>query len=350
VGSTKADGTFRLEDVETGEVAVSARLRSMDMSERCGQLLANSSTVHVDTESEATLDIELTLPTSRIAGRVLRADGSAAEKASVSAWSREACLHASATTDSDGRFDMVVDDAAITFRVEAGEGVEQMAIDAVAPGTTNLEIKLGQRARLKLRVVDRDTRAPITQFHLVLQAAGRREQQFDTNMRMSAEPFALDPDGWCSLTIPADAYEVLVFDPPRVESGYQFASVPNVRVAANEETVVEVEREKGLEVVLQLAEGETAWSRKDTVVVFLQSRWWPDVDYGRNGMRWTFEVPRSEGRHIYFVNLDDVGRAAFKGLAPGTYRFKTGGVSLKIEPEQFVVPADGPVLLHLTRE
>jgi hypothetical protein len=120
--------------------------------------------------------------------------------------------------------------------------------------------------------------------------------------------------------------------------GYRTAVAENITIPADGVVRVELEMERGVEIVLRLAEGcDPLPSRSDAVLIEAEQ-----VQYmNATGRRSPWNGHLFPGWVVMerFVRLDEHGLAKIPGLGPGPYRFYSEQ-GLSFNPAEILVSAD----------
>jgi RNA polymerase sigma factor (sigma-70 family) len=341
------DGTYRIEGLESGRTTFSPNPDGKIAFSRCSELLAGPWFVDVDPGKEVRYDIAMELEMASVSGQVVDASGKPQAGVAVQARSDDGCWRSLEYSDLDGRFELSVRAGPWAYTLTAGD-YPDIARQTITAGAHGVELILPGAGRLKLRVVDRSTRAPLSGFALHLQH-GLGGQLVLQDAMDSA--FAPDPQGWFEVKLQPGAWHVFVFDDIDAASGYLPLDGGTVLVqAGNEHTVVELERERGFELDLRLADGQSCWP-STTSVFLLESDRVADLKPSVNG--WAIG-PGFRGLEVVDarqVKPDSNGRARVISLRPGACRFVVFPDTIVIEPEEIVVDGteSAPVEIRWTR-
>jgi hypothetical protein len=338
------DGRFRLEYVEAGHVILKPlpeAIRNRDCTPFPGPW-----TVEVLAGTTAQVDLPLRLEMSVLAGRVTDAHGAPRANVEVSAHSNEACWDAHGPTRADGRFELSVRAGPWTYSVKAGREPDRIDRDDVLPGTRDLELVLSGRKSglLRLRVVDAVTRAHLTEFALDL------ENEHGESLACEAPDSDLtsDPQGWHDLELEPGTWHMSVSDRSDGDATLYLPSEvgPVVVEATGEPRVVEIERERGLELGVRLARGQAPWPA-NVLVLALDPATLDQVAIGVGyrdfGTAYRgIDVGASRG-----LRFDSKGHGRVTALRRGPLRFVAFPDTIAIEPAEVVVTGDETAPLEI---
>lgn len=346
---TETDGRYWLERVECGNVLLTLRPVSAH-SVRCRAALEATRQVDVAPDAEVRLDLQLALPASTIAGHVRMPDGRPAAQVEVIAHDRAACWDATSNTDDQGAFSLRVDASAADFRVSAGSGAAAAFVEHVAPGTEGLEIRLRGTATCRVRVVDSDSQEPLSQFMLTF-VGDDDARVFDTHMPRPSNALIPEAEGWFRVEMVQGRFRLEVSDPLARRTQYLPTEIPLVEIGPDGASI-EVQRERGVECILQLAPGVTAWTQGEFTVFLVEASLFDEVEHDSSG--WSFG-PGFAHRDVLrslAVRPDESGRARVGPLHRGPLRFKIVPPTMRISPEAIEsVPTSGaPVIVSWSRE
>ena len=341
-GPVARDGRFRLEGVEPGHVRLEPLLEGWLQWGGCEDRIPGSWAAEVAPDTEAQIDIALELEMASIAGRVVDASGVPQEGQQVEAFSSEACWVELSWSSADGRFELPVPAGPWVYSVAVGREPDRVELEGVRAGTSDLELMLPGTGKLRLRAIDRRTRASLTGITLYLEdEQGRTMALFDRR----GGRFAPDPAGWYEQDLHPGLWWLLVGDLPREVSGYLPLDGGTVRIQAGDTPqIVELERERGLELEVRLADGQVAWPQEVSVLLLEADRA-GEVEHRSSG--W------SMGRGYRGLNILDArriqpdanGHARAVALWGGPCRFVAFPDTIAIEPAEVVVTGQetGPV-------
>jgi hypothetical protein len=327
------DGAYRIEGVEPGTSTLTPLPDGKIPFSKCNDLLAGPWTVEVN-DNEAHFDIAMTLEMGSLSGRVVDAHGIPQKGLSVRAYSDDACWRDFAYSDEQGRFDLSVRAGPWAYELAAGHFPDIAHLTNIAPDTHGLELVLPGTGTLRLRVVDRSTRSALSGFNLDLEdERGEHISMYDA----LDSSFAPDPQGWFEVKLQPGAWRVSVFDDINKASGYLPLDAGTILIRGGEDAVeLELEQQRGIELDLQLADGQTPWP-SSTAIFLLEADHVGDLK--PNATQWDVG-PGFRGLNVVYarkVKLDSNGRAHVISLRPGACRFVAFPDTVAIEPEEIVV-------------
>ena len=336
--SFEDDGTFEVEQVETGVVRVTLTPSLLDDwdEEDCGPLPPLEHTVQVSAGEAARLDVDMPLEVAAISGVVVDSAGAPVPKVEVWANSVDSyCAIAWGETDEEGRFELTVLQRFAAYEVGAWRRPQQVSLGGVAPGSEDLELMLPDVGVLEYRALARDTGRPLVGARLLLRKAGDAKYE---RHRFSGSP---DPEGWYRLEVEAGVLDVRI-DPDRMPD-YFPAHVEGVRVGA-EPVEVELYLERALSLDLVRAAGQAPWPEGSAVLLLPEgTRDEVSVVQPSNPRSWWFgpkirEREAEPGRH-WSVSFGERGRVRVRRLRPGRYRLEAFPEPIGFEPQVIDVRA-----------
>lgn len=313
-GSTRPDaaGVYRFEDVEPGTVHLVAVL-----GERSGELGREEVELHLTSGEVRRHDFDLWVPLDTISGRFVGPPDVALPGA---VFAEAGDLSLRALVDADGAFAFEVPDRHRAYDVSTYYANELLVEEDVAPGTTDLEIRV--------------PRVGVLRFRALAEATGRPASGYDVSWRRDpSESFrggglrrrhAADQDGWYQLELPEGPLDVrfapgLMAALAPLEASYLPQTVSDLEIRAATPTVVEVVLSKGAAVTVS---------------------WWDDVAPDDPHI----VVLRPEGESSPIANLPQAinhpgwlrfevdGVAQLTGLRGGPYRFRILPEGFAVEP------------------
>jgi RNA polymerase sigma factor (sigma-70 family) len=328
------NGNYRIEGIPPGRFTLMPRPDGKLPFSKCGDLLAGPWLVDVERGQETHYDIALQLEMAAVSGRVVDANGTPQPGLVVQARSEEGCWFDGEYSGEDGSFDLSVRAGPWPYALRAGNFPDIAELDAVLAGTQNLELVLPGTGTLKLRVVDRGTRVPLSGFLLCLQ--GDDGHQLSLNDAVDSA-FSPDPQGWFQTRLRSGNWHVFVFDDLGKASGYLPIDGGSVLIRTDAGPVeLELERERGLELDLHLADDQAPWPATSTVFL-LESDRTGDLKPAAKG--WDIG-PGYRGLNVVDarkVEPDSNGHAHVRSLRPGRCRFVAFPGTVSIEPAEIVV-------------
>jgi protocatechuate 3,4-dioxygenase beta subunit len=327
------NGHYRLEGVEVGHVVLKPQPDGTGGSGDCDPF-PGPWTVEARAGEEASLDFPLELEMTTIAGRVVDASGAPKADVGVLVMSKEACWRGYAPTKNDGTFEFIVRAGPWPYFAQAGRAPDQVRREGVLAGTRDLELELPGSGKLRLRAVDARDRTALTGFVLRLEDELGATRVVDTRSNGDMTP---DPQGWYELALRPGTWKVFASDPDGERTTYLPVDGGSVSVqAGGEPQVLELERQRGLELDVQLAPGQEPWPA-DVFVLALEPATADQVVLDASG--WNIGqayrgVNVTESRAL---RLDANRRAHVTALRPGPHRLVAFPDTIAIEPSEVVV-------------
>lgn len=213
-------------------------------------------------------DLALRFPSGVISGTVTYPEGDPIRDQHVVADSLGSGGRLFGKTDAEGRFEIEVFDIGSNYRISASRGGDWKCVENVSVGTKDVRLILPHSAFLRYRVVDVETRKPVSAYGIAWRGAGG--SAFSSIEEDFERP---DPDGWFTTELPVGRIDLIV----RADQlGYRAAFVRDVWIGGPEEARVEIELEKGISVVLRLDES-CGPIPADHMVLLLESEAWDQV-------------------------------------------------------------------------
>jgi protocatechuate 3,4-dioxygenase beta subunit len=261
------DGTFRCDRVEPGTISVRPQPEGL-VSSTCEGVFEGPWIVEVQPGIEARIDFALELDLARISGRVVDRSGTPRPNLTVSAYSQDGCWCAFDATDDEGGFELSVRSGPWNYQIRAGDYPDSVVREGVVAPTENLELALAGRGRLRLRVVDRASREPLTGYLWTLQdESGETRAMYE----FSEEDLDPDPLGWYEQSLRPGPWKLCIGDSYGEVSGYLPLDGGTVLIPdGNQLAVLELQRERGHELEVRLAEGQPPLPI-DVVVLLLET-------------------------------------------------------------------------------
>jgi hypothetical protein len=325
------DGRFRLVNVEPGTVVLKPQPNGLIPTNACN-VFPGPWTVEAQRGGETLRDLDLELEMSIIAGRVIDARGVPQGDLEVVVVSREGCWAAQGLTDIEGHFEFAVRAGPHGYSAEAGRAPNSARLEGVLAGTRDLELVLPGSGELRLRVVDSQTRAALTGFVLRLE-----DERGETRVIDSRTSLTPDAQGWHSLELKPGAWRIFVSDPDGERTTYLPLDGGTVVVEdSSEPQSLELERDRGFELEVQLAQGLEPWP-DDVFVLALEPATADQVVLDASG--WNIGqayrgVNVVDSRRL---RLDSHGRARITALRAGPHRLVAFPATIAIEPAEVVV-------------
>jgi len=328
---TDSDGQFSLENLEPGPIELIPKLEDQLGGDECGERYAGRWIAQAVRDETVHVDLALELDMSSISGRVTDASGAPAASTIVSGSSSEACWASATRTGPDGEFELTVSAGPGTYVIDAGYGPNRVERPGVAAGAKDLELVLSGAGKIRLRVVDNRSRAPLDSFVLQL-----TNDQGETRPRDSALLEA-SVNGWREIQLREGSWGLFVSDQNTEATIYLPVDLGTVNVGNGRETQsFEVALERGSEIDVQLAR-EHAPAPADVVVLMLEAATASQVAHGLGG--WSFG-PAYRGVNVLKSRRiwpSTNGPIRVYALRPGSYRFVAFPDSIAIEPAEVVV-------------
>jgi hypothetical protein len=347
-GGALADlnGHYRLEGVEPGHVVLKPQPDGSGGPRNCDPF-PGPWTVEARAGSEARLDFPLELEMAVIAGRVVDATGAPKADVGVLVMSREGCWRGYAPTKEDGSFEFTVRAGAWSYFVQAGQAPDQVRQDDVLAGTRDLELALPGSGMLRLRVVDARTRSILRDFVVRLEGSSGESRVLDTRTNGDITP---DAQGWHELYLKPGTWRLFVSDPDDERTRYLPIDGGTVALHAGKEPQsLELERERGLELDLRLAEGQQPWP-KETFVLLLEPATADQVVLDKRGWNIGQAYRGISVIAARSVQLDPSGHARISALRPGPHRFVAFPDTIAVQPSEVSVTGteSGPIEIRWT--
>jgi hypothetical protein len=328
------DGTFRCEDVEPGTIAFLPWPEGL-VSATCEGVFEELRSLEVEAGAEARIDIDLALEMATISGRVVDRNGVPRAGLSVRGYSGEGCWSDDDATQPDGTFELLVRAGPWSYQLAVGEYPDSAELDGVTAGARDLELALAGSGTLRLRVLDSKTREPLRDIYWFLE---NESGEVFAMYELSEETLDPDPLGWFQQDLRPGLWRVLVADTFGSLSGYLPADGGTVLVQHDSApAVVEILRERGLELEVRLAQDQASWP-EDVLVLLLEVDHADQVVLGEDGTVETGGaydgIALLEARRI---QPDARGRARAVSLWGGPCRFVAFPDTIAIEPAEVVV-------------
>ena len=332
-GSARVDrqGAFVLERVEPGPVTVTATSERVLARGTCGLGAVAPRELFLRAGEELELDLALDLAFAPIAGRVTVADGRPAAGVRVEVADPDRCWRDRAWTDGEGRFAFEVPSALSAYTLELERLPEVLERRDVLPGTEGLDFVLGELGRLRFRVVDADSRAPIERGLIEWRRPGGKLLELVDFGRL-----APDPGGWYEVDCVTGAIDLTVSTHRDRHRAQRFRGI---QVHPATETKVEFELREALSPRVVLGQGSIEPPGGFAAVIVHEAHA-PKVRYVPEPRpRW-----HGLGRHGPFDELrfKANGTARARGLAPGRYRILVWPETLAVTPESVRLRASEP--------
>jgi hypothetical protein len=329
-----ATGRFRIE-VEPGLVSFTPRIDLLPVGNACNELFAGPWTVQVPPDGEASIDIALEIELAPIAGRVVDVSGAPRIGVWVAALSQEGCWQQRVRTDGDGRFEMMVRAGPWSYLVGAGRYPDSTKQDGVMAGTCDLELMIGGSGALRLRVVDSTTGSPLTGFSLEIENERGIRLAFSDRFNANFKP---DQESWYELGLHPGNWKLFVCDPRMAAiSGYLPVDGGSIEVqAGSPQPVIELQRQRGLELRVQLAEGEDPLP-SDVSVLLLESDRTIDLLFADE--KWQIG-PSFRGLRVLEtrrIQPTEKDAALAQLLRQGAYRFAAFPNTIAVQPEEVML-------------
>lgn len=334
IGPTRS-GSGRLErgsymlEVEPGEVRFVAVLDFLP------RFPSRAFVAELARGSERRLDLDVVTPAATITGSVRFEDGTPISGRAVMATRSmpsdgltPMTIYHHALTDERGEFSLQVEDVGLQFDLATWnfEG-SRLTQPGIAPGASGVDFELPRGYRVFLRAREASTGAALSVDEEVqFLARGKPTSRFWPLMPASS---VADVDGWYECEVAEREADLLVLPRAGGLPLYGARLIRGVRLDGLAPARVEFELERGLDVVLELAEG-VAPLPDDHDLLLLDEELWSNVYRGR-GAR--YETLFDDLEAQCSVRFDEKGRALVRGLAPGHYRFKPRPGDLVLDPE-----------------
>ncbi len=316
-------GRYRIDGIAPGPVDIFVQLRDDKYFQADKNYRAH---LNLAPHASRRHDFELEVILARIAGRVLRADGSpliAPRRKRVTAKAGSGQGFSSRVARR-GRFTITVPASEPEYELYVGAGVASIPFGPVAPGTEDVEIIIPATGTLRCRA---------------LSDVDRRILMTDIAWRPVGEsPFravAFSHADWISLEVPVGEVDLL-FRGDR--SGHAPKILRNVRVEPSSTREIEVTLIPGIELRLTRSRGLPALDEHHAFL--LEESEWDHFEYkneeGRVRVDGNTLLPGFSWRERAVAFRGE--QARIQGLLPGTYRFKVFPDDLVIRPETVVIP------------
>lgn len=332
-GLADLNGHYRLEGVEPGHVVLKPQPDGCVRTRACDPF-PGPWTVETRAGTEAQADLALELETAAIAGRVVDAQGAPKADVNVLVRSQEGCWLGYAPTQEDGSFEFTVRAGPWPYYVQAGQYPDQVRQDDVLAGTRDLELALPGTGTLRLRVVDADTRSILRGFVVRLEDDAGESLVLDTRTNGDLTP---DPQGWHEIDLIPGPWRLFVSDPDGARTTYFPVDGGTVIVqATGERQSLELERERGLELDVRLAQGQEPWDR-NVFVLALEPATADQVVLDASGWNIGQAYRGISVLPSRALRFDSNGRARVSALRPGLHRFCVFPDTIAIEPAEVVV-------------
>jgi hypothetical protein len=332
----EVDGRYRMQGIEAGRIHLRGRPDGLSPSDPCRMLVHLDRTIEMAEGAELELDLPLELELAAIAGRVVDDQGVAQAGVRVAARSADGCWWAQTHTDSAGGFELAVRAGPWPYALTYGAYPVDSRLEGVPAGTRDLELVLSGKGKLRLRVVDSSTRQPLRGF---LMQAEDEQGQIRLFHEFLYGQFMPDPEGWHEADLRQGTWRLFIGDPTHEASGYLPLDGGTIQMASTDPVSLELERERGLELEVRLAEGQSPLP-EDVTVLLLESSRAGEVQLGPKG--WEFGdswrgVSVLASRQV----LPDSKRSSrVVALRPGPHRFVTFPDSIAMEPAEVLVSGE----------
>jgi hypothetical protein len=278
------------------------------------------------------VDLFLELEMAAISGCVFDAKGVPQAGIHVVAVSSDGgCWAGEGAADENGCFEFTVRAGQWHYRVEAGKRPNTARLDDVLAGTQDLQLVLPGSGSLRFRCVDSSTRTALTRFALRLE-----DERGETRNVLPGNTISADTQGWFTVDLKPGPYRLFASDLDSEQTFYLPVDAGTVLVKDAEPQQVEIPRERGLELHVQLAEGQQPWA-KELFVLLLERATADQVVLDESG--WNIGQAY-RGINVVAsrrVQLDPGGHARVTALRPGPHRFVSFPDTIAIEPEEIVV-------------
>ena len=330
VADVGVDGSFRLESIEEGKIQLTPWPERL----ACEDGFASTWEVDVTADHEAHIDIDLVLELSAISGRVVDRNGAPQAGRIVNGHSPDSCWAEAEPTGPDGAFALQVPAGGWRYELRVGEFPDSVELEGVSAGAKDIELVLPGKGALRLRVIDGATRAALTDYVWFL------ENELGESFRgyeLTEEGLYPDPQGWYEQELRPGSWKLLVGDGWPDVSGYLPVDGGTVLIPADGSTVVvELERQRGLELSVKLAADQKPIP-EDVFVLLLEADRASQVERVSDHLEagTAFDgINVAEARRVV---LDSQGLARLVQLWGGRCRFVAFPDTIVIEPGEVVV-------------
>ncbi len=326
------DGRFRLQNVEPGHVVLTPMPNGFIRSGGDCTLFPGPWTVEAPSGGEVQADLSLELEMAAISGCVVDATGVPQAGIHVVAVSSDGgCWAGEGAADEKGCFEFSVRAGQWHYRVEAGKRPNTARQDDVLAGTRDLQLVLPGSGSLRFRAVDSSTRTTLTRFALWIE-----DERGESRTAVAGNSLVADTQGWFTVDLKPGPYRLFASDLYSEPTLYLPVDAGTVLIKDTEVQQVEIPRERGLELDVQLAEGQQPWP-KEVVVLLLETATSDQVVLDKSG--WTVGqayrgISVVASRNVYF---DPGGHTRITALRPGPHRFIAFPDTIAIEPTEVVV-------------
>jgi hypothetical protein len=271
-GATTRDGRFVLKGVEAGDVTISTARSTGEAN--ASMSLEKSYAVKLEAGAVLEMDLDLELPMSTIAGRVVTSKGEPVSRKRVTLFARgesRSGFQASTETGADGSWSMEVPASSSPCTIRVSE--PDMQCDGVLPGKTGIDFVLPpeiEKGTLRVRVTDSSTGAAIPNPQITWRTSGeipRTSPPANVESRPGVPRIVESasanyqwqyvtplqnprPDGSIGLEIPPGSIDLLV----RPRAGYPSVIRRDLVVEqGTSSAIVDVKLEKGIGLSFRLA-------------------------------------------------------------------------------------------------
>jgi hypothetical protein len=338
-GRASADpaGSFNLEDVEPGEVRLSAEVA--DGPRRYGRLFEDQSvTVALAPLAEVERDLALQMPVAATSGvvRTQRGDPRAGVEVRATLPDRDASLRTK--SGPDGRFELELPVMPQTWTLSARGPWAAEPVQALA-GARDLVLLVTEVGRLRLRLIDEEDGQPLRRFEVLARQSNERASRGVA----SSERNATDPAGWIEVSAPSGPLDVTLV--PQDRDYMQVRSSLVVPSADSDALKVELATSRGSLLRLELSVESDRPPRRSQLYLLEESeaRFLPpqgSAEERRNALAASVDMEALRARRVAF---DPEGRTSLPGLRAGRYLLvDLGGGSF--EPSEIELPRDAGAL------
>jgi hypothetical protein len=253
-------------------------------------------------------------------------------------------LTRSATSDAKGRYELLVTDVGLPYRVEAKIPAHETRFRlGILPGARNVDLVFDRRYPAFVRCADAGSGQVFKLWNSVqLWSRGENELEF---RRTDPTYYTTDPDGWSELWLTSREVDFLAWPAGPELASYAPYRIDNVSLPDEPLARVELVLRPGLGVVLELHQ-DAGPLPPGCDVLLLEQELLDTIDV-RSG-KFKSNLPKLlERRRVQF---DPQGRAQVDGLAPGVYRFVSLPENLVFDPDEFQVDEDMPPVVLRWRQ
>lgn len=344
VSSTRAkDGEYALTGIPRGTALVKLMTPGEDVPER-------EATLPIPDYGTYEQDFIWQEELATIAGRVVNSARQPVAGASVNASVRideDRDLDFGATTASDGSFsiDVVTEHSYTVKAMHRGVRVVDARREDVAAGTNDIELVLPDFGRLRLRLVEAESSAPVRRRMASPSLSFLWRKSRDERYQTHFEPKTGSSE--VTLDLPVGSIDLVV---NLQKEGYLPWSLSGFGVEVGPTKELEVRLTRGVDARVDLlAETDEPFSSLREHEFFLLEA--TQLDFVRgpfpeddsrsnikaNGIRMWLQDPAMLNQ---MLSIDDTGTALLRGLAPGQYALRALPADLDIEPA-FVTVSSG---------